>query len=299
MERIVWHNGLTKPESQACVSIYDSAMMRGDSCFEMMRTFNLKTFKLDWHMSRLMDSCRILDIPVWNPQEIYDAHEELLQWHIENFKEEQEWRTLINISRGTLPLYQEMLGGEGTNVMIACFPLRYILKDKYHLYRDGVHAIVSSQRAIPFHLLDARLKTRSRQHYQMADLDVARQDKDAWALLLSPDGYVAEFSGSNIAIVKHGMILTPRTNCLHGISMGFTASLATGYFQMADITQFDIETADECFATCTPYSIIPVTRINGKPIGTGKPGKTTQYLQQEWIKAVGCDYIQQARTWSA
>jgi branched-chain amino acid aminotransferase len=296
--RKVWHNGQIIDEKDAKVSIYDSAMMFGDTCFEMMRTFNKNTFRLQEHLDRLEMSCKILEIDYPDKKDfLFTQHEDLLKWHIENFPEVEEWRSLVNITRGILPLYQNMLNEYGfPNITIAIFPLSEILKGKYHLYEKGIHAIVPSQRAIPHHLLDARLKTRSRQHYQMANLEVARQDKEAWPLLLDEHGFVAESTGSNFFIVKDGIIYTPHgLNCLKGISRNFIFDLCNVYCE--NISLFDVYNADEAFFTCTPYSIVPCTNINWKPIGDGQVGEVTKQITQAWIGEVECDFVDQIRRW--
>ena len=301
MQRKVWTNGVLIDEKEARVSIYDEALQFGTVCFEMMRTFNKITFKLQEHIDRLAMSCKILEIDTsdWH---LHDAHEMLLNWHIDHFPEVEEWRSLINVSRGILPLYQNMLGDEGKpNIMIACFPLSEILKGKSHLYDTGVKAIVPSQRAIPHHLLDARLKTRSRQHYQVANMSVAKQDPEAWALLLDEQGFIAEFTGSNIFILKDGHLRTPKgINCLRGISRQFIIDNFQDYFyEEADLTLFDLIESDGAFATCTPYSIVPITKVNNHAMGNEIGMTIIDKISRDWESIVGCKFREQARRWDA
>lgn len=305
--RIVWHNGNFIPESEARLSIYESALMRGDVCFEMMRTFNKHTFRLWEHIERLFKSISILEIDIpYTFDELFDAHENLILHNRHHFRDDDEVRSLINISRGILPIYREMLGDEGKpNIMIAVFPLRHIIKGMSKYYRTGVNAVVPSQRAIPEYLLDPKIKSRSRQHYQMADLEVARQDKTAWPLLLDPDGFIAESTGSNFFMIKQNSfeLITPKPkNCLRGISRDYVIKLARKLKMdviEADITLYDVYEAREAFFTCTPYSIMPCVRINGSPIGDGLVGKKTKYLMSKWSEAVGVDFASQAERWDA
>jgi len=60
---------------------------------------------------------------------------------------------------------------------------------------------------------------------------------------------------------------------------------------------YDLYDASEVFMTCTPYSILPVVRINGRNVGTGKPGSVTKKLIQEWSDSVGCDMVEQTKKW--
>ena len=296
--RKIWHNGVIKPESEAVYSAYSESMMLGTTCFEMQRTFNKITFKLHEHLDRLANSCKILEIP-FDKEVVYYAHEELLQYHTQTFPEVEEWRLLINVQRGILPIYQRMLKDDGKpDTMITCFPLSEITKGMSWVY-DGVKAIVPSQRALPHHLLDSRLKTRSRQHLKMANLEIEKIDKHAFPLLLDPDGFISESTGSNFFIVQEdGYVYTPYgRNCLRGISREFVMTLEQFPIYEENITLYDVITADEAFLTNTPYAIIPCTSVNGHPIGNGKVGPMTKQITQTWIDSVGCDFISQMRRW--
>lgn len=301
--RQVWHNGNFIPESEARLSIYDSSLMFGDMAFEMQRTFNKQTFRLWEHLERLFASLKVLEIDIpYSFDELFDAHENTILHNRHCFTEDDEIRTLINVSRGTLPIYQPLIGGGNPNVMIAAFPLRYVLKGKSWVYK-GVNAIVPSQKAIPEWLLDPKIKSRSRQHYQMANLEIARQDEKAWALLLDPDGYITEGTGSNFFIIKENSfeLITPEPrNILRGISRDYVIRLAKQLKMEViekNITLYDVYHAREVFFTCTPYSIVPCTRINGKPIGDGKVGKKTKYLMQKWSEDVKVNWVEQAEGW--
>lgn len=305
--RIIWKNGELLPESEAYYLIYDEAMMFGTTVFEMCRTFNKQTFKLWEHIERLFKSLKALEIEIpYDFDELYNIHENLILHNRNEFSDDDEVRTLINVSRGTLPIYQELLQDDGKpNVIMACFPLRYIVKGMSKYYKTGVNAIVPSQRAIPEWLLDPKLKTRSRQHYQVANLEVKRQDKEAWALLLDPDGFVSEGTGSNFFIVSNNNfeLYTPEgRNCLRGISRDYVMKLAKKLGMSViekNLTMYDVLNAREAFFTCTPYSIMPCTWINGQPIGDGLVGKRTKYLMGKWSEDVGVNWVEQMERWDA
>jgi len=158
--------------------------------------------------------------------ELYEAHENLLIENKDAFGPDDEMRSLINVSRGTLPLYENILP-LGAWAMITCFPLKWIVKGSYKLYQEGVKAHVTSQRAIPSHLLDARVKNRSRLHYRMAQNEVDEREKGEWAILLDTDGFITEGTGSNFFIVRNRRLMTPNgVNCLRGISRQYVMDLA-------------------------------------------------------------------------
>src|SRR3990167_478993 len=306
-ERWIWKNGEILPEKEARYSVYDSACMFGDLAFEMQRTFNKQTFQLWEHLERLLKSLNILEIDIpYSFDELFNAHENLIINNRDCFAEDDEIRTLINVSRGILPIYQEMLEDSGKpNIIITCFPLRHIVKGMSKYYKTGVKAITPSQKAIPHWLLDPKIKSRSRQHYMMANLEVKRQDEEAWALLLDPDGFITEGTGSNFFILKRNgfELITPRThNCLRGISRDYVIRLARKIKMEVlerDITLYDVYEAQEAFFTCTPYSIMPITQINGKVIGDGLVGRKTKYLTSKWVEDVGVDWVKQMETWDA
>lgn len=302
-ERIIWHNGEFKPESEASLSVYDSALMFGDMAFEMQRTYKKQTFRLYEHLQRLFASLKILEIEIpYSFDQLFDEHENLILHNRNQWRGDDEIRSLINVSRGLLPIYESM-GKLEPNVIITCFPLRLITKGMSKYYKSGVKAIVPSQRAIPEYLLDPKIKSRSRQHYQMANLEVKRTDSEAWPLLLDPDGFVTEGTGSNFFILKENTfeLITPKPkNVLRGVSRDYVMRLAKRLGMEViekDITLYDVYEAREAFFTCTPFSILPCTSINGKLIGEGKVGKKTKYLTEKWQEEVDCDWVSQMERW--
>ena len=301
----IWKDGEIVSHENAITSIYDSALMFGDTAFEMMRTFNKQTFKLREHLERLFTSLKILEIEIpYTLKDIYDAHENLIIHNRHHFSEDDEIRTLINVTRGLLPIY-DFMGELGPTVTITTFPLRNIVRGAGKYYKMGVRAIVANQRAIPESLLDPKIKSRSRQHYQMANLEVKRQDEEAWPILLDTEGFIAESSGSNIFLVSKDRreLYTPEgRNCLRGVSRAHVMSLARKLGMgmkvvEKNLTVYDLYDSAEIFFTCTPFSIMPCTSINGKTIGTGKIGHKTKQLQEAWSKSVGVDIVKQIEEW--
>ena len=271
--------------------------MWGDSIFEMLRTFNRRTFKLDEHIDRLYSSAKYVGMEMsYRKDELIQIHENLL---IENRNAVQsEFRSLINVSRGILPMYENILSG-GTNIIITTFPLEWIIPDAFKLYSEGINVVIPNQRQISAQFLEPKIKNRSRLHYKMADLQAKKIDPDAWALLLDSDGFVAEGSGSNFFIVKNRELFTPEPrNILRGISRKYVIRLANKLrvevFQR-NIELYDICNADEAFFTNTPYCIVPVVRINGINIGNGKPGRLTKYLSFKWGEDVKYDWVAKVR----
>lgn len=304
--RQVYFNGEFIPESEAKISIYDSALMFGDMVFEMTRSFNKKQFKLKEHIARLYSGLKILRINISiTPEEMEHACYATIEANEHLFLEDDEHRLMIDVSRGLLGIYQDIEGlHKGPNIIIADFPLRWTVSSMGPLFESGINAVITSQRAIPATLLDPKIKNRSRIHYLMANIQASQiEGHNNWALLLDPDGYIAEGTGDNFFIVKNGKIITPGGgNFLRGISRDYVMQDLARDLKMEviekNIEEYDVYTADEAFMTGTPFCMLPVTSLNGNKIGNGKVGEIFDILIKQWGSNVGVDIAGQIKKWS-
>ena len=303
--RTVYFNGKLVPETEAKISIYDSALMFGDMVFEMTRSFNKKQFKLREHIDRLYTGIKILRIPLqMTPEEMEKACYETIEANDHLFKADDEHRLMIDVSRGLLGIYQGIEGlHKGPNVIIADFPLRWTVATMGNLFEKGINAVITSQRAIPGHLLDPKIKNRSRIFYLMANIEAGQIEGDNnWALMLDPDGFVAEGTGDNFFIIKNGVVITPEgRNILRGISRDYVMNELCSQLGMPvvekNIEAYDVYTADEAFMTGTPFCMLPVTSLNGLAIGKGEVGEGFNRLIGQWSANVGIDIVRQIKKW--
>ena len=300
--RVVYMNGRYVPEADAAISIYDSALMFGDMVFEMTRSFNRKQFKLREHLERLYRSTRVLRIEVQQSIDDLEALvHEVIAKNAPFIDDDDEDRVMINVSRGPLSFYQPILDSDpGPLLVIAVFPLSLAVAALGYLYDQGIHAVIPRQRAIPAQLLEPKMKNRCRLHYVMANIEVARiDDPNAWALLLDPDGFVTEGTGSNFFVVVGDELWTPEPrNILRGISRQYAMELGEELgmtVREKNIEVYDVLNADEAFFTGTPFSILPCTKCNGLPVGAGRMGPATSRLIDAWSRSVGVDIIAQAK----
>lgn len=303
--RVVYFNGEFIPEAEAKLSIYDSALMFGDMVFEMTRSFNKVQFKLREHLERLYASIKFVRIPLkMTLEEMEKAIYKTIEANESVFLEDDEHRLLIDVSRGILSIYKGVMGlPQGPNVIIADFPLRWTVAGMGVLFDKGINAVIPSQRAIPASLLEPKVKNRSRLHYMMANIEVSQYEgENNWALLLDPDGFIAEGTGDNFFIVKDATLITPEgRNILRGISRAYVLGELACQLGLncveKNIEPYDVITADEGFMTGTPFCILPVTSLNGIKIGNGKMGDVTRKLLSAWSKNVGVDIIHQIKKW--
>jgi branched-chain amino acid aminotransferase len=251
---------------------------------------------------RLYAGIKILRIPI--KQSIEEMEKLCLDVTEKNnpvFTRSDEHRLVINVSRGPLAIYSQVFSGKlEPTVIIADFPLKWTVAGMGKLFDTGINAVITSQRAIPSDLLDPKIKNRSRLHYQMANIEASLFKGDNnWALLLDPDGFIAEGTGDNFFIVKDKLIITPEgRNILRGISREYIFELSKQLNLKCiekNITQYDAYTADEAFMTGTPFSILPVSSLNNVIIGRGGMGDITRLLLSEWSRNVGVNIISQIK----
>ena len=300
--RVVFFNNKLIPELDARVSIYDSALMFGDMVFEMTRSFNKKQFKLSEHIERLYIGLKILEIPIqYSQNELEEICNNVIEANEPLFEEDDEHRLMINVSRGPLGIYSHLFPeNTGATVIVADFPLKWTVASMSQYYDRGINSVIPSQRAIPSTLMDPKIKNRSRMWYQMANIEVSKVEGDNnWALLIDPDGFIAEGTGDNFFMVKDGVVITPEgRNILRGISRDYVIEIAKELNIPAiekNIEPYDVYTADEAFLTGTPFCILPTTQLNGQDIGDGKMGEITRRLLKKWSENVGLDIEAQIR----
>jgi len=300
--RQVFINGKFVPENEAKISIYDSSLMFGDMVFDMTRSFNKKQFKLREHIERLYASMKSTEIHLdMSMDEMEKACYDTLEKNEPFFSETDEHRLFLNVSRGPLSIYSEIFDGKlEPTVVIADFPVKWTVQGMGKLFDSGINAVIPSQRAIPANLMDPKVKNRSRLFYMMANIEVSKYSGDNnWALLLDPDGFITEATGANFFLVKDDVLYTPEPrNILRGISRQYIFELAKELnlkYVEKNLELYDVVVSDEAFMTATPFSILPVTQVNGISIGNGKRGKITNKLLSQWSENVGVDIESQIK----
>jgi branched-chain amino acid aminotransferase len=297
--RKVYFNGEFVSEQEARVSIFDSALMFGDMVFDMTRTYQQKPFKLREHLERIYAGLKFLQIDCGlTLQELEHVTLQTIEINLPAM-EGADMQIMHDISRGPLGLYKSVFGGKTRpTISINCWPYWWHLAGYRSIYRSGVHAIITSQRSVPAHLIDPKVKNRSRVFYQMANLLAQRTDPEGWALLTDNEGLITEGTGANFFIVRKGQVLTPQgRNILLGVTRNTVMELLSKITipsKEEDFGLYEVLTADEAFFTATSFAIMPCTRINGQPIGSGKPGPLTLKLMNAWSEMVGVNMVDQA-----
>lgn len=296
-ERIAYMNGTYLPESQVVVSFRDRSFKYGDGVFDSARTFGGRIFKLEEHVARLYASLRYARIEIeLSPAELIEISQEIVLRNLPTMAEGEDCWVTQRISRGV-----DLIGGEfwqsgGPTVIVECTPLP--LKARAPLYRDGMVVWFPSVQRIPPQSLSPNVKSHNYLNMIVADLEVRSHTPDAWAVLLDTRGFLAEGMGSNIFLVKDGVLYTPKADyVLAGISRETVFELAAAQNLVVvedDLSPYDAYTADEVFITSTSLCICPVISANGITIGEGKiPGPITRQLWSAYADLLDFDFVEQ------
>jgi branched-chain amino acid aminotransferase len=300
MARQVYISGRMMPETDAKISIFDSAIMLADTVTESTRTFRHKPFKLEQHIERLYQSLKLTRIdPRMTPEQMLRTTLDVFEANLDNYAEHEDCWIVHNISRGL------SVAGADPTVQIGAATVMIFtqfmdLKPWARFYTEGCHGVTPVSRMVPSQSLDPRIKNRSRLAYTLAEMEAKQVDPAAQSVILDLDGHVAENKGGNIFCISKGVLKTPSTvNGLAGLSRATALELAQKLgipTQETVLQPYDLATADEMFFTSTPYCIMPSTKFNNLPVGDGKVGPITSRLLKAWSELVGMDIVGQARS---
>ncbi len=292
MEYQIWLNGDYVDRDKAQIPMVDRGFRLGDVVFDTSRTFSGTVFKLRDHLDRLYRSLKYVRI---DPGMSIDEMERLT---LEVVARNEDLRRELNDDYMITQIVTGGIGRRGDSdpsVSIWIDPLgapRWA-----HAYDDGMHAVIPKTRAYPSESLDPKVKHYSRLNFVLAELEVADVDPDAMPVLLDMDGKVSEGTGANFFVVTDGMLRTPRDNStLQGVSRATVLEIADTLGLPAiedDLQPYDLYTADEAFFCSTPYSILPVGRIDNRQVGDEVPGPITNQLLAAWSEQVGLDIVDQ------
>ncbi|NUQ64783.1 MAG: aminotransferase class IV [Pirellulales bacterium] len=293
----IYLNGRFLPESSAGISLSDAGLVQGTTVAEQLRTFGGNLFHLRDHLARLEHS---LDIVGVNPglgwEQLAELALELVEHNHRLLAAGDDLGLSIFITPGEYPAYSTQSRTEPT-VCLHTYPLPFRLWAGK--YRSGQVLRTTEIRQVPPECWPPELKCRSRMHYYLADRLAGMAEPGARALMLDHEGWVTEASTANILLYRpeEGFVSPPASKVLQGISLAMTCELA-GQLGIStahrDLTVAEVASADEVLLTSTPLCLLPVSRLNGHPIGRGRPGELFGRLADAWSDSVGVDIVAQA-----
>ncbi|MDG2200968.1 MAG: branched-chain-amino-acid transaminase [Phycisphaerales bacterium] len=278
--REIWLDGQWVDPSKAVVSVFDHGLLYGDGCFEGIRIYNGRIFKLHTHLERIYDSAhRIRLEPAYDIEAIEAATREAVR---RNGLKDGYIRIVFTRGSGTLGLHPFKCPRPSAFIIAADITLY-----PEEMYVEGMPVIVAKRPRIPIDCLDPKIKSLNYLNNILAKVEAI----DAGvleAIMLNTEGDVAECTGDNIFMIKDGRISTPDPSAgmLHGITRRFVIDElgpSLGYAIEERTHRIEeVRTADEVFLTGTAAEVIGVSSIDGKPVGNGKVGPITTELVAEF-----------------
>jgi branched-chain amino acid aminotransferase len=271
----IYIGGKYYSERDAKISVFDHGLLYGDGIFEGIRAYNGRVFRLKEHIDRLVCSARaiLLNIPM--------AHADIMAAVVETCRRNRirEGYIRLVVTRG--------VGTLGLNPNRCKNPSVIIIADKIQLYppefyQRGMDIITVPTTRNLHSALNPAIKSLNYLNNILAKIEANNAGCEE-AIMLNAQGFVAECTGDNLFIVKEGQLFTPplSAGALYGITRKVVMELATeSGLQVSEpnLTRYDLFNADECFVTGTGAELVPVVKIDGRVIGTGKPGPVTKDL---------------------
>lgn len=272
----IYIDGKFHPEKTAKVSVFDHGLLYGDGVFEGIRAYHGRIFKLEEHIARLFDSAKaiMLEIPM-SPTAMMKAVSRTC-W----LNRVKDGYIRLVVTRG--------VGNLGLNPFNCRRASVIIIAGKIELYppaiyRRGLELITVPTARMPASALNPAIKSLNYLNNVLAKIEAIRGGV-LEAVMLNTQGNVAECTGDNLFIVRGGQIHTPpvSSGALAGITRKVVIQIAGEHLgvnvQESMLTRYDLFTADECFLTGTAAEIVSAVKIDGRVVGSGRPGPITRRL---------------------
>jgi branched-chain amino acid aminotransferase len=278
----IYLDGRLVPKEDAKISVYDHGLLYGDGVFEGIRVYGGKVFLLKEHVERLYESANSirLTIPL-SKDAMAKAVEETVAMNIAGGVDVGYVRLVVTRGAGSL----------GLDIRKTSHPMVIVIADTITLYPDdiyqnGMKLVTAATIRNHAAALSPRIKSLNYLNNILAKIE-GTDAGSVEALMLNHKGEVAECTGDNVFIVKHGVLKTPPPDAgiLEGLTRNAVMQLArdAGYdVREATLLRHDIFTADECFLTGTAAEVIAVVSLDGRQIGDGKPGPVTRDLLERF-----------------
>jgi len=300
--KFIWKNGELVPFEQATLHFLTPALHYGAAVFEGIRAYNTPkgpaVFRLREHVERLFDSARVFgfrEFP-WDVEDLIKAHKDTVR---ANGFTDCYVRPLIYLDGGGWNLNVDY--GK-PSLMIAVWEWSNYLGDD--ALAKGIRANISS--FTRHHPNVTMTKAKISGNYANSILAKTESERNGFqeAIMLDPQGYIAECTGENIFVVRDGVIFTPSTApVLEGITRSSLTTIANdlGYeIKEVPISRDQLYIADEVFVCGTAAECIGLSEIDYRKIGDGRSGKITREIQTVYHDAIRgkvakyehwCDYV--------
>ncbi|MDH1264148.1 MULTISPECIES: branched-chain amino acid transaminase [unclassified Pseudomonas] len=284
---VIWYDGELVPWRNATTHVLTHTLHYGMGVFEGVRAYNTPDgtaiFRLEAHTDRLFDSAHIMGMKIpFTKDEINEATRAAVR---ENNLESAYIRPMAFYGSEAMGL---RASGLKVQVIVAAWHWGAYMGDE--ALKVGIKVRTSSFTRHHVNISMTRAKANGNYINSMLALQEAISGGADEAMLLDPEGYVAEGSGENIFLVKNGVVYTPEvTSCLNGITRNTILTLAEELgipVVEKRITRDEVYIADEAFFTGTAAEVTPIREVDGRQIGEGRRGPVTEKLQTAYFDLV-------------
>ena len=285
-----WRNGNWVPTASLTISCFDPGFVQGVTVVEQLRTFAGRPFAVREHFDRFEASLHVVGLRAKvDRNQLGNALEQLAASHATTLPQGHDLRIVMWATPGS--------ERSAPDVALYAQPLDF--GTWVGEYQHGAHLITSPYRQVPPVCWPATLKCRSRMHYYLADRHAREAAPGARALLLDTDDHICETSTANVLVYdqQRGIRVPRAAQVLGGISQSVVRRLAARRrvaWEEADLTSEDVREAEEVWLASTPFCLLPVARLDQRPVGNGK-FLMCYALLEAWGEEVGVDVVAQAR----
>ncbi|MCW5730999.1 MAG: aminotransferase class IV [Alphaproteobacteria bacterium] len=281
---LVYVNGAFVPRGEARISIFDSGFVLGDGVWEGLRLARGRIISIEAHLDRLFEGARSIALDIGLDRE--GVRRAILDTLARNGMEDGVHIRLM-VTRGVKKTPNQdprfVIGG-ATIVIVAEYKT-----PRPEAKARGLSLFTSTFRTSGPDVFDLRLNSHSRLNLIQALIQAINAGADE-ALMLDPRGFVASCNSTNFFIVRNGELWTSTGNySFRGITQNsvLNAWRAAGHVaRECDFTLAQVYSADEAFVTGTLGGVTPVTRIDGRTIGDGRPGPLAARASELYLAAV-------------
>jgi branched-chain amino acid aminotransferase len=267
------------PVEEAKISVLDLGVTRSDCTYDVVHVWEGRFFRLDAHLDRFAANLRRLRL---DPGLDRAAIEDVLHGCVRRAGLESAYVSMT-CTRGRLPQGSRDLRTARNTFYVYALPFVWIATPEQQT-TTGVGMWISNIPRIPPDSVDPLVK-----NYHWLDMDMAlfgAYEHDVQLVVLRDrDGGVTEGPGFNVFALVDGSWRTPASGTLHGITRRTAIELLReggDPVEEGPLPAADVRRADEVLVTSTAGGVIPVTAVDGSPVGSGRPGERTLDLHERY-----------------
>lgn len=265
---VVYVNGRFEPGDTASISVFDHGFLYGDGVFDTSFARHGWIFRLDEHLERLDRSLRAVALEL--PMTLAELRAATIETAARNGHRDAYIK--IVVSRGVSA--EPLMDPRGCTPTVVIFARPYLSLAGAGVKARGLVTKLTSLRRVSHTAIDPRIKSLNYLNLVMARVEAFASGCDE-ALIVDEEGDVCEAPGYNVFAIVGGTVVTPEKAILEGITRQTVLDLCAELgipSRIGRIAPYDLFTADEAFLTSTAGGLIPIARVDGRPVGTGAPG---------------------------